>query len=172
MTLSAELLARVTAKQTGANDFGGPKFEPVMEQRIALTDGTDANQADILFADQRTVASGANDDIDLAGALADAYGATIDAAEIVAIFLINAPRSGAANTTALTIGGGSNPFVGFLGGTTPTVGPIQPGNFVMIGGGHASGLGAVAGGSADVLRVSNASGAAATYQIMIFARSA
>ena len=64
-----------------------------MAQTISLTDGTGANNGDILFMDQRTVATGANDDIDLAGSLSDAFGTTVAAAELVALFIINAPRS-------------------------------------------------------------------------------
>ncbi len=99
MGVSAEILARLKVTQTGGNDFGGPAFTPTMEKILQLTDGTTAGKADIAFLDERTVATGANDDIDLAGALSDAFGATIAAAELVALFLVNAPRSGPANTT-------------------------------------------------------------------------
>ncbi len=128
MALIADILAKITATQTGPNDFGADKFRPQVQAALALTDGTGANQANILFADQRTVASASNDDIDLVGVLTDAFGATITAAELVAILIINVPISGPANTTSLTIGGGSNPVAGFLGGTTPTIGPM-PGRY-------------------------------------------
>jgi hypothetical protein len=174
MGLTAELLVRLTATQTGSNDFGGPAFTPRVEKRLQFESGTAAGQADILWVDERTVASGANDDIDLAGVLTGAFGASIVAAELVALLVINGPRSeGSVNTTALTIGdAASNPIAGFLGGTDPTIGPIQPGGFVALGAGHASGLGVVTGGAADVLRIANAAGAAATYQIAVLARSA
>lgn len=171
MTLTTETLVRLTATQTGPNDFGG-SFTPNMQALLQTANGTGAGQADILFIDERTVASNTADDLDLAGVLASAFGATIAAAELVAVFVINARRSGAANTTNLTIGGGSNPVAGFLGGTTPTIGPIRPGGFVMLGCGHADGLGVVTAGTGDILRIANSSGAAATYQIAILARSA
>ncbi|MDW9440973.1 hypothetical protein [Sinorhizobium meliloti] len=164
--LIADILARITATQTGSNDFGGPEFEPKIEKLIALTNGTAPNQADILWADQRTVASGATDAIDLAGVLADAFGATITAAELVAVIVVNQAKDGTANTTALTIGGGTNPVIA---NALPT---LQPGGVVLLAAGHASGLGAVTAGTADTLNVVNASGAAATYQILILARSA
>ena len=171
MTLTVELLARLKATQTGGNDFGNQNFKPEMQKLLQLTDGVAANNADILFVDERAVNASSNDDIDLYGSLSDAYGATINAAEIVAIFIINAPRSGSANSSDLTIGVGSNPFVGFLGGTTPTIGPLKPGAFVMIGAGDAAGIGTVTNSSADILRVANGSGATANYQIAIVARS-
>lgn len=170
--MRAEITAAIKAAQTGPNDFGGPAFNLDMGAVLATTLGVAAGQADILFADQRTVASATNDDIDLAGALANAFGQTITAAELVAILIINAPISGAANTTNLTIGAGSNPFIGFLGGTSPTIGPIRPGGFVLLGCGDAAGLGAVVAGTGDILRIANSSGAPASYQIAIVARTA
>lgn len=172
MALTATLVAQIRATQTGANDFGGPNFTPEVSKIIALANGTSAGQADILWCDQRTVASASNDDLDLSGSLTDAFGATVAAAELVALIVINEPSSGAANTTDLTIGVGSNPVTGFLGGTNPTIGPIKPGAFVFLGSSGAAGLGAVTAGTGDILRIANSSGASATYQIAILARSA
>lgn len=172
MALTTNILARLTATQTGGNDFGSDSFSPTIERKFTLADGTAANQADLLFVDQRTVASATNDDIDLAGVLSDAFGSTITNAELVALMVINAPKSGSANTTDLTIGAGSNPVTGFLGGTAPTIGPIKPGGFVMLGSPDAAGLGAVTASTGDILRIANSSGASATYQIAIVGRSA
>lgn len=173
MALTTNMIARIRATQTGSNDFGGPSYTPSIEAVYETADGTGAGQADILWADQRTVATGANDDIDLAGVLTAAFGATITAAEIVGLMVINAPRTGAANTTNLTIGAGSNPITTFLGGTTPTIGPIRPGGVVMLwNSANAGGFGAVTATSADILRIANSAGASATYQIAIVARSA
>ena len=77
-----------------------------------------------------------------------------------------------ATVRGLTIGAGTNPWRGVLGGTSPTIGPIKPGGFVMIGCGGADGIGAVTANTADILRVANSSGASATYQIVILARTA
>ena len=172
MPLTTKIRVSLVAAQTGANDFGGPSFEPEMIAALNLASGTVANAADVLWMDQRTLASGASDQLDLAGVLTDAFGATVAMAELVGIFIINGPRAGAVNTTALTIGGGTTPIVGFLGGTTPTIGPLQPGAFIFMASPHASGLGAVAAGTADNLRITNAAGAAATYQIAILGRTA
>lgn len=174
MTISsAKLKVEWIVQETGANDFGdGGVFAPTIRKILEFTDGTTANAADIVFFDQRTVATASNDDLDLAGALSDAFGGTITMAEVVAVLVINGPITGSANTTDLTIGAGTNPFLGFLGGTTPTVGPIGPGGVFYIACPDAGGLGAVTGGSADVLRIANSSGASATYQIAILGRSA
>ncbi len=173
MPLTSEIALRIRSSQTGASDFGGPNFAPDFDAIIQLTNGTGANQADILFVDERTVAAASNDDLDLAGALQNAFGATIAAAEIVAIAIINKPKaaSAAPNTTNLTLGGGTNPVVGYLGGTTPTIGPIRPGGIFLLTSPDAAGVAAVTAATADILRIANSAGAAATYQILILARS-
>ena len=171
MSLKTTVTAGISAVQVGGNAFDD-EFKPDVSKIQKLVSGTGANAADLIYANERTVATGANDDIDLAGALSDAFGATIAAAEIVSVLVINGPASGTANTTDLTIGGGSNPFLGFLGGTTPTIGPIKPGGCFMISAGDAAGVGAVTAATADILRITNSSGASATYQIAIVARSA
>lgn len=172
MALNTTLRIKLAAAQTGSNDFGGPSFTPMLEHAINLLDGTAADQADLLFVDQRTVNASSNDDLDLAGVLTSAFGSTITAAEVVAIVIINAPQSGAANTSSLTIGGSSAPFIGFVGGTTPTIGPIGPGGVFVIACPTASGIGAVTATTGDILRVANGSGGTAVYQIGIVARSA
>lgn len=169
---SLKMTARLQAVEVGPNDFGGPVFSPDMLQVIELTDGTGANQADIIWFDERTVATGTSVDLDLNGVLTDAFGGTISALELVALFVINAPRSGAANTTNLTIGGGTNPITGYMGGTTPTIGPIRPGSFVFLGSSNTAGFGAIVAGTGDILRITNSAGASATFQIAIVARSA
>jgi hypothetical protein len=169
---SATLTARLSAVEVGANDFGGPVFAPTMEAIISLTNGTAAGQADLVFFDERTITTGASLDLDLSGVLADAFGVTITAVELVALFVINAPRSGAANTTSLTIGGGTNPIVGYLGGTTPTIGPIRPASFVFLGSTDAAGFGAITAATGDILRITNSAGATNTCQIAFIARSA
>lgn len=172
MALTTSISATLSATQTGANDYGGPNFTPFVNTLLSLTDGVGASQANMIFADERTVASASNDDIDLYGSLVDAFGATMNMVKIVAVMVVNAPRSGAANTTSLTIGAGTNPFVGFLGGTTPTIKSIGPGGVVLLASPDATGLGTVTAATADILRIANSSGASATYQIAIIARNA
>ena len=123
MTLvSATFAASLKARQTGPSDFdAGGEFTPSIDHVIQLVAGVGANQADILWPDERIVLDGANDDIDLNGALTDAFGQPVAAAELVGLIIINAPKSGSANTTNLTVGGATN--------AVPNVssGPLPPG---------------------------------------------
>ena len=171
MAVTSSMVARLATNQTGTNVFGTSRDERAMRAALELANGTGANQADRVYVAQRTVSSGANDDIDIAGVLADGFGTTITMAEVVGVFVINAAQDGTANTTNLTIGNATNAFEGFLS-SSGTIGPIPPGGFVMIGASGAAGLGTVTAGSTDELRVANSAGAAATYQIGIIGRSA
>lgn len=172
MPLTTKIKASIEAVQTTSNDYGSPRFTPQLSALIDLASGTIADSADLIFVDERTVASAANDDIDLAGVLANALGGTLTFVEIVAILIINKSKAGVANTTNLTVGAGTNPFLGFLAGTTPAVGPIRPGGVFLLAAPADVGIGTVTPGTADILRIANSAGAAATYQIAIVGRSA
>jgi hypothetical protein len=168
MPLSATVSVGIDFNQSGSADFGPQRFEGKVSTLLQFANGTGANQADILFADERTVASNTNDDLDLAGVLSNAFGQTITAAKVVAVLLINKPllASDPANTTNLTLGGSSNPVPSLSSGA------IGPGGAVLLVDPDAGGLATVTASTGDILRVANSSGAAAKYQILILARSA
>jgi hypothetical protein len=167
MTLRAELTARLTAHQVGGSDFGGPVFDPSIEKILQFTNGTGAGQADILWADERTLAASATEDLDLAGVLTDAFGATVASAELVAILVIAAD----ANTNNVVLGAATNP-IALFGGTTPTY-AVKPGGIFLVAAPNAAGLLTVGAGSTDVLKVANSgSGTSVTYKIAVLARSA
>lgn len=172
MAVNASLRAALSVSQVGSEAFaGGPNWSAAIEQVLSFANGTGADQADLAYVAERTVASATNDDIDLAGVLTDALGATITAAELAAILIVNKKKDGSANTTNLTIGAGANPMIGFLG-ATHTIGPIRPGGVFMLACGDASGIGAVTAGTGDILRIANSSGAQNKYLIALLARSA
>jgi hypothetical protein len=170
LKVNFDLLLEVT--ETTFRTTGQAEATDVVRHAIEMLTGTAAGQADLAYVADRTVAGGANDDIDLAGILPRPLGGVLTAAEVVMIIIINKPSSGPANTTNLTLGGGTNPVVGYLGGTTPTIGPIRPNGGRVLFETDVAGLAAVVAGTGDILRVANSAGAAATYQIAIIARSA
>lgn len=173
MAAHAQLRASLMMALTGTSILSSaPQWNGSVEVSQTFEDGTTANKIDIIYAAQRTVNSASNDDIDLAGALSSALGSTITAAEVVAIMIVNQQKDGTANTTNLTIGNGSNPYSGFVGAAAHTVGPIRPGGMFLIMNPDATGLGTVTAGTGDILRVANSSGASASYQVAILARTA
>lgn len=168
MTLQAELRAVFQATQTGANDFGGPSFVPAINKILQFASGTAANQADILWGDERTISASSSENLDLAGVLTDAFGAAVAAVELVAILII----ANAANTNNVVVGGAASNAVPLFGGTLGTI-SVPPGGFFYAAGPGAAGLCTVTPSSGDILKVANsAGGTGVTYQIIILGRTA
>lgn len=170
MTLTAKLSLDFTATHTGANDFGGPDFEPRFRHIANIANGTGDDQADILWMDERTIAASGSEDLDLAGALTDAFGSTITAVEIVGIII----DAAAGNTNDVVVGNGSQPVInGPFGGDGTQVINVKPGGlFVWFAPDDGDGI-PVTATSADDLGVANSSsGTGVTYRIAILARSA
>lgn len=150
-----------------ANDLGNAMQQPSLNKKIEFLTGVAANQADLLFSDERTVGISTNDDIDLAGVLLDVSGAVITNAKIVGLAIV----ADAANTNTLSVGGGTNPWV------TPWIATgdgakIPPGGMMALVAPDLNGLGAVVAGSSDILRIANGSGSTSKYKIVILGRSA
>ncbi len=166
-SLRTELVARITGTQVGANDFGGPRFQPTIENVLQTTYGVAANQADILFTDNRTLAASATEDLDLAGVLTDAFGATITMAEVVAVLVIADPT----NVNSVVIGDATAP-VPLFGGTNATI-AVKPGGHFFAAAPNAAGLFTVGAGTTDDLKIANSSsGTSVVYEIAIVGRSA
>lgn len=131
-----------------------------------LTNGTVIDTADLKWDDRRTVNSGADDDIDLAGVLTDPFGTTITFAKICGIIIRNR------NTTAgeiLHVGGGSATFHTFLGATGDLI-KIGPDGVFCLWNPSLAGY-AVTATTADILRLSGVGGDI-TYDICLIGRSA
>lgn len=143
------------------NDLSENTAELRKDYTEVLGNGTGANQADLMYTSTLTIASGATEDIDLTSALSP-FGAALAAAEVVEIFIASA----SANTTNLTVGGSSQDFAGLPDQT------VTPGGQIYMRNPSASGLGAVTDGSSDTIRLVNASGASASVDVYVSARSA
>lgn len=163
--VNAEISLRIKAQQVGTADLGSPRMtiDPI-EKLLQLTSGTaTTGQSNILFSDTRTIAASATEDLDLAGVLADAFGATIAAAEIVAIYI----EAAAANTNNVVVGAATAPFAGPLGATGTY--EIKPGEFYLAV--SQSGW-AVGAGATDDLKILNSAGTTSvTYSIVIIGRT-
>ena len=132
---------------------------------VRLATGTGAGQADLMFSDTRTLGDGSSEDLDLAGVLTDAFGATITNVRIKAIYI----QAAAANTTDLTIGGGANDWSTLLNGTIV----LRPGgSFQAIAGVADATAWTVTAGTGDSLQVANSAGASADYDIVVIGASA
>lgn len=163
--VTAEISLEINATLAGSNDLGSPrlKLSPIQEV-LQLTAGTDTiGKADLLFSDTRTLAASATENLDLAGVLVNAFGATITAAEIVAIFV----KAKATNANSVIVGNVANGFVGPLGATGTYA--IKPGEYFLAV--SASGW-PVTAATADLLKLANgAGGTSVDYDIVIIGRA-
>lgn len=124
-----------------------------------MLDGTGDGQAQLMWHDTRTVVASANDDIDLAGVLTDAFGQTITFAKVRALLIRNK-----STVATLTVGpAAASGVTGFLG--TGEVLPVGAWKLLCC---NKSASWTITAGSADKIRITNNSGAvSATYDIVV-----
>lgn len=167
MSLRLDLKVSLSGRIIGSGDLAKPALDIDIQKLLQLASGVGANQADIFWSDERTIAASGSEDLDLAGVLADAFGATVAAAEVVAILVMADPG----NANNVVLGNATNPIPLFAG-TTPTH-AVKPGGIFLVAAPNAAGLLTVGAGSTDVLKVANSSsGTGVTYQIAVIARTA
>jgi len=131
----------------------------------SLADGTADNQADLFFADRRTLTA-TSEDLDLAGSLTDAKGNTLTFVEIVAILIHN--RSTTA-TEKLAVGGAAaNQFINWVANSSDIVN-IGPDGILLLWS-PVDGYGVTAG-TGDLLKI-DAGSDTIIYDILLVGRSA
>lgn len=168
MSLSLTLKAGIRGTQTNALDLGTAEFPFDIQSSIALAAGTGANQADVLFTDTRTLAASGTEDLDLAGALASAFGAAAVFVKVKAIFITAA--SGNTNNVNVTRPA-ANGVPLFLAASDGLA--IPPGGLFVFAGPAAAGLCTVTAGTGDLLTITNsAGGTGVTYSIAVIGTSA
>lgn len=164
MSTTITAAIQILSSTTLTTGFG--QLNPSIGVTKSFTHGTGNNQADqTYFADLLVASSGTPKDLDLiGGGLTQPDGAAFAPVEINRMTITNNHA-----TATLTVGGGSNPWVSWLGGTTPTV-KIPPGGTICM---IAPNDGwAVTAGSADGLRISTDSGTNVPVTIELLGRSA
>jgi hypothetical protein len=164
----------LTAKQTKARDMGVTALDPLeINERIQLTSGTGAGKADLLWYDERTLAASGDEELDLVGNLANAFGDTFSPVRIKALWFKAAPRSGVANTNNVILGAAAATQWAALLGTTGTI-TFRPGARMMFAADPADATGYVcAAGATDKLKVANSgAGTEVVYQIAVIGVSA
>lgn len=167
MTITAELRVKIAARQTATLDLGSRAASVSIDKALPFSHGTTASKADLMWSDERTLAASTAEDLDLAGTLSDAFGVTITAAELVAVYI----EAASTNTNDVVVGAATQ-AVPLFGGTNGTI-AVKPGGMFMIAAPGAAGQATIGAGSTDDLQIANGgSGSAVTYKVFILARSA
>ena len=167
MALTTSILTSITADQTNAIDLGSGSFPLKYLLKTNMADGTSASQADLLFSDKRTIAASSTEDIDLAGSLSDAFGATLTFVKVKAIIVTAAT----ANTNNVTVSpASSNGFNGPFNAAADLVAIPPGGSFVVTA--PVTGW-TVTASTGDLLTIANSgAGTGVTYDIVIVGTSA
>jgi hypothetical protein len=167
-TFTASFQASLALHELAPAAFGGqPEWNGQMGIAMDFAAGVGAQQCDLGYFAERTLTSGSTDSIDLVGSLLSPLGQAMVGAKIALLAIINKQKDGTANTTALTVGAGSNKIVGLMDSHV-----IQPGGFLFLGSPGLTGIAALTAATADLLQIVNAAGATNKYQIAVLGRSA
>ncbi|MFD3646381.1 hypothetical protein ACFWUT_23315 [Streptomyces cyaneofuscatus] len=170
MPLSGAMLAvSAYGELSAALDLGVGRAPQALSRSLSLGSGTGAGKADRIWSDRRTLAASGTEDLDLAGVLLDAFGATVAFARIKGLVIAAA----AENVNNVVVGAASsNPWTTLLGATHTLT--VRPGAFVAVGTGVADAIGyAVTASTGDLLKIANSgAGSAVTYDIHIIGASA
>jgi hypothetical protein len=167
VSLSTKLMVSLAAQQDSALDLATASMPLQLDRTIRLSSGTGSGQADRVWADTRTLAASATEDLDLAGVLTDAFGATITFARVKGLIV----AASAANTNNVVLGNVTNGVVGWFGAATHTI-SVRPGGLLVLAAPDATAY-AITAGTADLLHVANSSsGTSVSYDIAIIGASA
>ncbi len=167
MTLATTLNIGLVAHQVQAEDLGTAKYDMTFSKTVSLPTGTTSSKADRLFSDTRTVGTSANEDLDLAAVLEDAFGQAITFVKVKAI----AFYAHTTNTNSVIVKpAASNGFTGPFGGASHSI-TIPPGGWFYVTA-PVAGWSVVAD-TGDLINVANSAGTTTvTYDVMIVGTSA
>jgi len=126
MGFRAKITAAIVGFLSGAPDLGTARHEFDDTTEILLSLGTAADQANAIYADDFTIASGATLVLDLAGGVTNALGVTYTFTAVKALKI----EADDGNTLNIVYGGGSNPFLGWFADPTDK-GVVAPGGVAL-----------------------------------------
>lgn len=169
MALTSSASVALNGVQTNPLDLATPAMDLKIRDATGWSTGTGAGKADRIFSDRRTLAASASEDLDLAGVLVDAFGATITFARIKGLYI----AASAANTNNVIVGNATSNAWATLLGATHTL-TLRPGTSICLVTGVADATCyAVTAGTGDQLKILNSGGSTSvTYDIGIIGCSA
>lgn len=169
MSLTSSLSVAVNAALSSAGDLATGTVPLTVRHAVNLASGTGAGAADKVFSDRRTLAASGTEDLDLAGVLIDAFGATVTLARVKGLYIAAA----AGNTNNVVVGNASsNGWATFLSATGTVT--LRPGAaFLAMAGPADATAWAVTASTGDLLHVANSgSGTSVTYDVVVIGASA
>jgi hypothetical protein len=148
-SLSGKVSLNVDVTLASALDIGTAEYRPSYSAIFALQNGTGANQA--------------NEFLDLAGSLTNAFGAQITFDKVKALII----KAAATNTNDVLVGGAASAQASAFFGDVTDVVKVKPGGMVAFVAPDANGYDVTAT-TADLLKIANsAGGTSVSYTIIL-----
>ena len=161
--ITARVNLSVAAEIIDSLDVGSVSYPVNYGANYVLTDGTGADQAKKIWTDTRTLTASSSENLDLAGVLTDAFGATLTFTKIKAIII----KADAANVNDVVIGNHATAACLMFFGAAAHTAAIKPGGMLAVVAPDANGY-AVTATTADMLKVLNSgAGTSVTYTIIV-----
>lgn len=157
------LTLKVDSRQTNvsAGELAATKRDVVLDYTLEFINGTGTGAANNSYIKTRSLASGATEDIDLAGVLSDIQGTVLTMTKVKGLII----RAARTNTTSITVSRPAANGVPIFAATSDAVAPLTAGGWFA----WADPVGITVGaGTADLITITNSAGAAASYDIVIF----
>lgn len=156
------LLLKVDASQLSSLDLSAVVNALLQDFSVTLSNGVGAGQASQMWSDTRTLGASASENLDLAGALTNAFGLTITFTKIKLLLVRAKSTNNAANAVNLSRPA-SNGVPVFLAGSDGV--PLAPGAIFLFF--DPTGV-TVTAATGDLLTVANAAGVnSVDYDIVI-----
>jgi hypothetical protein len=165
MGLTSTIGVNISSSLTGTAGLAPVQAALSFLKSIALADGTDANEADVVYSQSATILTAGTLSLDLNGSLEDALGAAFTPAKLRAVLIYSRPT----NTTNLTCLGdaASVPILN----TAATTFTLAPGGLFLMVAPAAAGI-AVTATTGDIVKIVNAAGASAVVDVVLIGTSA
>lgn len=176
-SLTSRVLVDVGGSLTGTAGLVTPTATIATRKEISFASGVAANQADSIYHQTASIASGGTLSLDVKGSLTDVFGTAFTPAKLKAVYIHSCGAAGTtttcpgvttANTTNLTLFGDTN-AVPILN-TAATTSTLQPGGIFLVVQPPLAGI-AVTAGTGDIIKIVNAAGATAYVDIVLIGTS-
>lgn len=166
MSLTTSITVAVSGSQTNPLDLGSGSFPFSLSAGASLPNGTASGQADLLFTDSRTLTASSNEDLDLAGSLLSAFGATLTFVKLKAVIV----KAASGNTNNVVISRPASNGVPLFEAASDAISVLPGGCFVWV----APGAGvAVTAGTGDLINIANSgAGTSVVYDVVLVGTSA
>lgn len=168
-TFSGNIKFALAGTFTGDNDLSSVTQAFNYLKNYNITNGTGLDQANMIWADTRTITASSSETLDLSGSLANAFGTTISFTSIKGLIIV----ASASNVNNVLVGGNA---AGALAGLFVLTGDaaiedvqmvIPPGGMICLVNPGANGY-AITNTTGDVLAVANSSsGSSVVYDIIL-----